>query len=69
MPYVEKKQIPVIKSFDNIQEIPMIGRETFKHLDLALKAIVQNLLPLSGVSLVVVGDFLQLPTVNQKRCV
>ena len=47
----------------------MIGRETFKHLDVALKAIVQNLLPLSGVSLVVVGDFLQLPTVNQKRCV
>ena len=47
-------------------EISMIGRETFRHLDLALKAIMQNALPFGGVSLLVVGDFLQLPPVNQK---
>ena len=44
----------------------MIGRETFRHLDLALKAIMQNALPFGGVSLLVVGDFLQLPPVSQK---
>ena len=49
-----------------IDEISMIGRETFGHLDVALKAIIQNLLPFIGVSLFVVGDFSQLPPVNQK---
>ena len=44
----------------------MIGRETFRHLDLVLKAIVQNSSPFGGVSLLVVGDFLQLSPVNQK---
>ena len=49
-----------------IDEISMIGRETFRHLDLVLKAIVQNSSPFGGVSLLVVGDFLQLSPVNQK---
>ena len=40
----------------------MIGRETFGHLDLVLK----SLSPFGGVSLLVVGDFLQLPPFNQK---
>ena len=44
----------------------MIGREIFGHLDLALKAIMQNSSPFGGGSLLVVGDFLQLPLVNQK---
>ena len=44
----------------------MIERETFGHLDIVLKAIMQNLSPFSGVSLLVVGVFLQLPPVNQK---
>ena len=44
----------------------MIGRETFRHLDLALKVIMQNSLPFGGVSLLVVGDFSQLPPVNEK---
>ena len=44
----------------------MIGRETFKDLDIALRNVKQNLLPFGGVSLVLVGDFLQLPLVNQK---
>ena len=50
-----------------IDEIPMIGRETFGHIDLVLKAIMQNSSPFSGVSLLVVQDFLQLPQVNQKH--
>ena len=49
-----------------IDEISMIGRETFGHLDLVLKAIMQNSSPFGGVSLLVVGDFLQFPPVNQK---
>ena len=44
----------------------MIGRETFGYLDLALKAIMQNLSPFGGVSVLFEGDFLQLPPVNQK---
>ena len=44
----------------------MIGRETFQHLDLALQAIMQNSLPFGGVSVLAVGDFLQLPPVNAK---
>ena len=49
-----------------IDEISVIGRETFRHLDLTLKAIMQNSSPFGGVSLLVVGDFLQLPPVNKK---
>ena len=44
----------------------IIGRETFGHLDLALKAIMQNASEFGGVPLLVVGDFLQLLPVNQK---
>ena len=44
----------------------MIGKETFGHLDLALKTITQNSSPFGGVSLLVVGDFLQLSPVNSR---
>ena len=44
----------------------MIGRETFKDLDIALKNIKQNLLLFGGASLLLVGDLLQLSPVNQK---
>ena len=49
-----------------IDEISVIIRETYGHLDLALKAIMKSSLPFGGVSLLVVGDILQLPPVNQK---
>ena len=49
-----------------IDQISVIGRENFGHSDLALKAIMQNSSPFDGVSLLVVGDFLQLSPVNQK---
>ena len=49
-----------------IDEISVIGGETFEHLDLALKATMQNLLPFGSVSLLVTGDLSQLPHVNQK---
>ena len=39
-----------------IDEISVIGRETFVHLDLALKAVRQSLSPFSGVSLLVLGE-------------
>ena len=32
-------------------ETSVIGRKTFKYLDLALNAIMQNLFPVEGVSL------------------
>ena len=43
----------------------MTGRESFGRLYLTLK-IMQNLSPFCRVSFLVVGDFLQLPPVNQK---
>ena len=46
----------------------MIGRDIFEDLDIALKTIRQNLLPFAGVSLLLVGDVLQLPHANQKVC-
>ena len=47
-----------------IAEISVIGRETFGHIDLALKAIMQNSSPFGGFFYLVVGDFLQLPPVD-----
>ena len=41
-----------------MDEISIILRETLGHLDLALTAIMQNLSPFGGVSLLVVRDFL-----------
>ena len=49
-----------------IDEISVIERETLQHLDLTLKAIMKNPSPFGGVSLLVVGYFLQVPPVNQK---
>ena len=51
-----------------IDEISMIGRETFRHLDLVLKAIVQNSSPFGGVSLVVVGYFYNFHLLTKKVC-
>ena len=47
-------------------EISVKGRKTLGHLDLTLKAIIQNSPSFSGVSLLVAGNFLQLSPVNQK---
>ena len=43
----------------------MIGNETFKHLDLALKLIKNNDLLFGGLCLMLIGDLLQLPPVKQ----
>ena len=64
--HILRNKYQYLKKVLIIDEISVIGRETFGHLDLALKAIMQNSSPFSGVSLLVVGDFLQLPHVNQK---
>ena len=48
-----------------IDEISMIGNETFEQLNLALQHIKGNNLPFGGISLLVIGDFLQLPPVKQ----
>ena len=53
--YVEKL-IPAPKILI-IDEISMIGRKTFGHLNVALKAIMQNLSQFGGVYFLVVGDF------------
>ena len=64
--HILRNKYQYLKKVLIIDEISVIGRETFGRLDLALKAIMQNSSPFHGVSLLVVGDFLQLPHVNQK---
>lgn len=49
-----------------IDEISLIGRQTFEHLDLPLKVTMQNSLLSGGVFLLVVVDFSQLSLVNQR---
>ena len=46
-------------------EISMTGDDTFKHLNLALQLIKENSLPFGGISVMTIGDFLQLPPVKQ----
>ena len=50
-----------------IDEVSVIRRETCEDLDIAFKNIKQNLLPFGGLSLLLIGDSLQLSPVNQKR--
>ena len=47
-------------------EISVKGRKTLGHLDVTLKAIIQNSSSFGGVSLLVAGNFLQLSPANQK---
>ena len=49
-----------------VDEISMIGSDTFDHLDRNLQAIMESNEPLGGVSILAVGDFLQLPPVAQR---
>ena len=49
-----------------IDEISMVGDDTFGHLDQALKYIKHNSLPFGGVSMLPTGDFFQLPPVGMK---
>ena len=51
-----------------IDEISVIGRETFGHLNLALKAIMQNSSPFGAVSLLVVGGFYNFHLLTKKVC-
>ena len=44
----------------------MTGLDTFNHLNKALQLIKQNTLPFGGVSLLLIGGFLQLPPVKQQ---
>ena len=49
-----------------IDEISMIGNETFHHLDLRLQEIMNKKSSFGGTSVLVVGDLLQLPPVKQQ---
>ena len=51
-----------------IDEIFIVGREKFEHLDLALQAIKQSSFPFGRVSLLVVGDFLKRHLLIKKVC-
>ena len=44
----------------------MIDNQTFEHLNLALQDVKQNKLIFGGVSVLLIGDLLQLPPVKQQ---
>ena len=44
----------------------MKGRETFEDLDICLRNIKKNLPPFGGMTLLLVGDVLEIPPLNQK---
>ena len=49
-----------------IDEISMTGKETFRHLNRTLQLIKNNTFPFGGISVIAIGDFLQLPPVMQQ---
>lgn len=49
-----------------IDEMSMKGRETFEDLDISLRNIKKNLPPFGGMTLLLVGDVLEIPPLNQK---
>ena len=50
-----------------IDEISMVGCKTFQHLNLAMQLIMSNSSQFGGVSVIAIGDLLQLPPpVNQQ---
>ena len=49
-----------------VDEISMLGNETFNHLNLRLQDIMGNRFPFGGVSLLICGDLLQLQPVKQQ---
>ena len=44
----------------------MKGRETFEDLDISSRNIKKNLLPFRDMTLLLVGDVLEIPPLNQK---
>ena len=49
-----------------IDEISMLGKNTFEIVDLVMKHARKSTEPFGGVQLIVVGDFLQLPPIQDK---
>jgi len=49
-----------------IDEISMIGEVTFNDLDIRLQKIMNNDKPFGGISIMLIGDLMQLPPVKQK---
>ena len=48
-----------------VDEISMVGRQTFEDLNAFLQQIKNNQLPFGGIAILVIGDFFQLPPVKQ----
>lgn len=49
-----------------IDEISMLGRETFEKIDALARKVTRKDLPFGGIKLLVIGDFLQLPPVKDE---
>jgi len=49
-----------------LDEVSMIGETTFNDLDMRLQKILNNDKPFGGISVVLIGDLMQLPPVKQK---
>ena len=49
-----------------LDEVSMIGETTFNDLDIRLQKIMNNDKPFGGISVILIGDLMQLPPVKQK---
>ena len=49
-----------------LDEVSMIGELTFNDLDIRLQKIMNNHMPFGGISVILIGDLMQLPPVKQK---
>ena len=49
-----------------LDEVSMIGETTFNDLDMRLQKIMNNDKPFGGISVILIGDLMQLPPVRQK---
>ena len=68
--YYNKDCIKRIKECEILilDEVSMLGQNTFEIIDQVFKHFRKNKLPFGGIQVILTGDFLQLPPINDEFC-
>lgn len=68
--YTNKECIKRIKECELLvlDEVSLLGKRTFELLDKVFKHFRKNKLPFGGIQIILTGDFLQLPPINDDFC-